>query len=40
MAEKMLLEFSTPSVENFCTRPTLQFDDREFELKPSLINMV
>lgn len=40
MAEKKLCEFSTPTVENIRTRPTLSIDDQEFELKPSLINMV
>ena len=40
MAEKTLREFSTPSAENICTRPTLKTNNLEFELKPSLINMV
>jgi hypothetical protein len=40
MAEKTLREFSTPSTENIRTRPTLKTNNLEFELKPSLINMV
>jgi hypothetical protein len=40
MADKTLLEFSTPSVRNIRTRPTLKTNNLEFELKPSLINMV
>jgi hypothetical protein len=40
MADKTLCEFSTPSTENICTRPILNIDNLEFELKPSLINMV
>jgi hypothetical protein len=40
MADKTLLEFSTPSVRNIRTRPTLETNNIEFELKPSLINMV
>jgi hypothetical protein len=37
MAEKMLLEFSAPNINNICLGPTI---NHEFELKPSLINMV
>jgi hypothetical protein len=40
MVNKTLLECSAPSVRNICTRPTLQTDNLEFELKPSLINLV
>jgi hypothetical protein len=40
MADKTLCEFSTPSTENIRPRPTLQTNNLEFELKPSLINMV
>jgi hypothetical protein len=40
MAKKTLLEFSTPRVENIRIGPTLQLENLEFELKPSLINMV
>jgi len=40
MAEKTLLEFSTPTVGNIHTDPALEIEDLEFELKPSLINMV
>jgi hypothetical protein len=40
MTDKTLIEFSTPSVRNIHTRPTLQTNNLEFELKPSLINMV
>jgi hypothetical protein len=40
MTDKTLCEFSTPSTENIRTRPTLKIDNLEFELKPSLINMV
>jgi hypothetical protein len=40
MADKTLREFSTPSTENIRTRPTLNTNNLEFELKPSLINMV
>ena len=39
-AEKTLLEFSAPIVDNICTSPMLATEDLEFELKPSLINMV
>jgi hypothetical protein len=40
MANKTLREFSTPSTENIRTGPTLNNDNLEFKLKPSLINMV
>jgi hypothetical protein len=40
MAEKTLREFSSPQVENIRTGPTLQINAQDFELKPSLINMV
>jgi hypothetical protein len=40
MAEKTLLEFSASSIGNIRTRPKLQMNNLEFELKPSLINMV
>jgi hypothetical protein len=40
MANKTLLECSAPSVRNIHTGPTLQMDKLEFELKPSLINLV
>ena len=37
---KRVCEFSAPSTENVRTEPTLQTNNLEFELKPSLINMV
>ena len=40
MTDKTLREFSAPSIENIRTGPTLNTDNLEFELKPSLINMV
>jgi hypothetical protein len=40
VAEKTLLEFSAPRVENIRIGPTLQLENLEFELKPSLINMM
>jgi hypothetical protein len=40
MADKTLREFSAPSTENIRTRPTLNTDNLEFRLKPSLINVV
>jgi hypothetical protein len=40
MADKTLREFSASSTENIHTRPTLKINNLEFELKPSLINMV
>jgi hypothetical protein len=39
MAQKTLREFSAPSTENIHVGPTLDTNDHEFELKPSLINM-
>ena len=35
-----MLEFSAPSTKNIRTGPTLRTKNLEFELKPSLINMV
>jgi hypothetical protein len=40
MAEKTLHKFSAPSTENIHIGPTLDTNNHEFELKPSLINMV
>jgi hypothetical protein len=40
MADKTLREFYVLSTENIRTGPTLNTDNLEFELKPSLINMV
>jgi hypothetical protein len=40
MATKNLREFSAPTVENIRTGPALETNNLEFELKPSLINMV
>jgi hypothetical protein len=40
MAEKTLQEFSALSPGNIRVRPTLQPDNLEFELQPSLINLV
>jgi hypothetical protein len=40
MTQNTLREFSAPSTENIHVEPTLDTNDREFELKPSLINMV
>jgi hypothetical protein len=40
MAEKTLQEFSAPSPRNIRVRPTLQTNNLEFELQPSLINLV
>ena len=40
MADKTLCEFSATSTENIRTGPTLRTTNLEFELKPSLINMV
>jgi hypothetical protein len=37
MAEKTLLEFPDPNINNIHIGPTI---DHEFKLKPSLINMV
>ena len=40
MANKTLREFSALSTENIRIGPTLKTNNLEFELKPSLINMV
>jgi len=40
MAKNTLLEFSAQIVENIHTSPVLRTKNIEFELKPSLINMV
>jgi uncharacterized membrane protein len=40
MATKTLREFSASTVENIRTGPALETNNLEFELKPSLINMV
>jgi hypothetical protein len=40
MAEKTLQEFSALSPGNIHVGPTLQTDNLEFELQPSLINLV
>ena len=40
MVEKTLREFSALSTKNIHTGPTLKTNNLEFELKPSLINMV
>jgi hypothetical protein len=40
MAERTICEFSAPSNTNFRTGPTTTMGDRNFELKPALINMV
>jgi hypothetical protein len=40
MADKTLREFFAPSTENIHTGRTQYTDNLEFELKPSLINMV
>jgi hypothetical protein len=40
MATKTLREFSAPTVENICIGPALETNNLEFDLKPSLINMV
>ena len=40
MVDKTLREFSAPSTENIRTGPTLRINNLEFDLKPSLINMV
>jgi len=34
------LEFSTPIEDNICSGVVLRIENLEFELKPSLINMV
>jgi hypothetical protein len=40
MANKTLREFTVPRTTNIRTGPTLNTNNLEFELKPSLINMV
>jgi len=40
MAEKTLRDFSVPSAANVATGPNVDVRDVNFELKPSLINMV
>ena len=40
MADETLHEFSTPTIANIRTRPTVNVGDNGFELKPALINMV
>jgi hypothetical protein len=40
MAERTICEFSAPSNTNVPTVPTTTVGDRNFELKPTLINMV
>jgi len=40
LAKKILLEFSAPIVENIRTGLVLETKNLEFELKPSLINIV
>jgi hypothetical protein len=40
MANKTLCELSAPSTDNILMGPTLKTNNLEFELKPSLINMV
>jgi len=40
MAENTLWEFFAPIMENICTDLVLRTENLEFELKPSLINMV
>jgi len=40
MVEKTLREFSAPSTENIRVGPTLNIREHDYELKPSLINMV
>jgi hypothetical protein len=40
MAERTIREFSAPSNTNVPTGPTTMVGDRNFELKPVLINMV
>jgi hypothetical protein len=40
MAERTIHEFSAPSNTNDPTGPTTTVGDRNFELKPALINMV
>ena len=40
MVDKILCEFSAPTITNIRTRPTVNVGDNGFELKPALINMV
>ena len=40
MANRTLHEFSTPTMANIRTGPTVNVGDNGFELKPALINMV
>ena len=40
MANRTLCEFSTPTMANICTGPTVNVGDNGFELKLALINMV
>ena len=40
LAKKTLHEFSTPTIANIRTGPTVNVGDNGFELKPALINMV
>jgi len=40
MADKTLYKFSAPTRANIRTGPAINVGDNEFELKPSLINMV
>jgi hypothetical protein len=40
MAEKTLREFFAPSTENIRVGPELDTEDHDYELRPSLINMV
>ena len=40
MAKKTPREFYTPSTKNIHTWPIVKTNNLEFELKPSLINMV
>ena len=40
MAEKTFRDFSVPSAANVATGPNIDVGDVNFELKPSLINMV
>ena len=40
MAKKTLLEFCAPTMENIRTGLVLRIENLEFELEPSLINMV
>jgi hypothetical protein len=40
MATKTVREFFAPTVENIRIGPALETNNLEFELKPSLINMV